>query len=68
MNLIQLTSWQACLKKTKVELEFLTDINIFLMVENRIRGISMSCSTQETANIRTIMILAKNLHNSNIET
>ena len=31
-------AWQACLKKTEVELEFLTDADILLMVEKGIRG------------------------------
>ena len=31
-------AWQAALKKTKVNLELLTDIDMLLMVENRIRG------------------------------
>ena len=31
-------AWQACLKKTKVELESLTNIDMLLMVENGIRG------------------------------
>ena len=30
--------WQACLRKTRVELELLTDIGILLMVEKGIRG------------------------------
>ena len=30
--------WQAALKKTKVKLDILTDINILLMVEKGIRG------------------------------
>ena len=30
--------WQACLKKTKVKLELLTDIDMLLMVEKGIRG------------------------------
>ena len=30
--------WQAALKKTEVKLELLTDINMLLMVEKRIRG------------------------------
>ena len=32
-------AWQACLKKTKVELELLTDIDMLLMVEKGTRGI-----------------------------
>ena len=31
-------AWQACLKKTKVELELLTDYDMLLMVEEGIRG------------------------------
>ena len=31
-------AWKACLKKTKVELELLTDNDMLLMVENGIRG------------------------------
>ena len=31
-------AWQACLKKTKVKLEWLTDIGMLLMVEKRTRG------------------------------
>ena len=31
-------AWQACLKKTKVESELLTDINMSLMAEKVIRG------------------------------
>ena len=31
-------SWQACLKKTKVKLELLTDIDMLIMVEKGIRG------------------------------
>ena len=31
-------AWQACLKKTKVELELLTDYDIILMTEKGIRG------------------------------
>ena len=31
-------AWQACLKKTKVKLELLTDIDMLLMVEKGTRG------------------------------
>ena len=31
-------AWQACLKKTEVKLEFLTDVDMLLMVEKGIRG------------------------------
>ena len=31
-------SWQACLKKTKVELELITDFDMLLMIEKGIRG------------------------------
>ena len=31
-------AWQAALKKTKVKLDLLTDINMLLMVEKGIRG------------------------------
>ena len=31
-------AWQACLKKTEVKLELLTDVGMLLMVEKRIRG------------------------------
>ena len=31
-------TWQACLKKTEVKLELLTDTNMLLMIEEGIRG------------------------------
>ena len=46
MNLIQPTfyqhqdynTWQVCFKKTKIELELLTDTDMLLMVEKEIKG------------------------------
>ena len=44
-------AWQAALKKTKVKLDLLTDIDMLLMVENGIRvGISHSIYRFEKAN------------------
>ena len=37
-------AWQACLKKTKVKLELLTDVDMLLVVEKGIRG-GISCNT-----------------------
>ena len=31
-------SWQACLKNTEIKLELLTDYDMMLMIEKRIRG------------------------------
>ena len=44
-------AWQACLKKTKVELELLTDIDMLLMIEKEIRrGICQSIHRYAKAN------------------
>ena len=44
-------AWQACLKKTKVKLELLTDVDMLLMVEKGIRGgICNTIYTHEKAN------------------
>jgi len=43
--------WQAALKFTGMQLELITDLDIFLMVESAIReGISMVCNRLATAN------------------
>ena len=36
-------AWQACLKKTNVELELLTDYDMLLMVEEGYKGRNLSC-------------------------
>ena len=44
-------AWQACLKKTKVKLELLTDIDMLLMVEKEIRdGICQAIHRHAKAN------------------
>ena len=35
---VAVLTWQAALKKTKVKLDFLTDIHVLLMIEKVIRG------------------------------
>ena len=41
-------SWQACLKKTEVELELLTDLDKLLMLEKGIRGGMMKTVKKDT--------------------
>ena len=38
-------AWRACLKRTEVKLELLTDIDILLMVEKGTRGGIYTCNT-----------------------
>ena len=62
-------AWQAFLKKTNVKLELLTDYDILLMVEERIRGgICHSIHRYAKANNKYMktMIKIKNLHTFNI--
>ena len=59
--------WQATLKKTKVKLELLTDIDIFLMVEKGIRGgLCHSINRYAKNKYIKIMIKIRNLHILNI--
>ena len=36
------SAWKACLKKTEVELELVTNVDMLLMIEKGIRGIHKS--------------------------
>ena len=56
--------WQAVLKKTKVKLELLTDIDMLLMVEKVIRGgicNAIHRYAKANKNIRKIIMKIKNL-------
>ena len=61
-------AWQACLKKTKVELELLTDVNTLLMVEKGIRdGICHAIYRYEKANNKYMKNYDKNKESSYIQ-
>ena len=61
-------AWEACFKKTRVELELLTDIHMLLMVENGISQGEVEFFKQhigmlkQTINIWMIMIKTLNHH------
>ena len=58
-------SWQACLKKTKVNLELLTDIDMLLMFESGIRGrMCQSIHTYTKANNKYMKNYDKNIVSS----
>ena len=60
-------AWQACLKKTKVELELLTDIDMVLMIEKGIRsGICQATHSYAKANDKNIKNYDKNIESSYI--
>ena len=64
-------AWQACLKKTNVKLELLTDYDMLLMVEEGIRGgichaIHRLAKANNKSMIKITMIKIKNLHTFNI--
>ena len=61
-------AWQACLKKTKVELELLTDIDMLLMVEKETRGgICQAIHRYAKANNKYMKNYDKNNESSYIE-
>ena len=61
-------AWQACLKKTNVELELLTDYEMLLMVEERIRGgICHSIHRYAKTNNKYMKDYNKNIESSYIQ-
>ena len=61
-------AWQACLKKTNVELELLTDYDMLLMVEEGIRGgICHSIHRYAKANNKYMKYYNKNIESSYIQ-
>ena len=61
-------AWQGCLQKTKVELELLTDYDMLLMVEKRIRGgICHAIHRHAKANNKYIKNYDKNKESSFIQ-
>ena len=61
-------AWQACLKKTGVELDLLTDIDMLLMVENGIwGGICQATYRYAKANNKYMNNYDKNFESSYIE-
>ena len=61
-------AWQACLKKTEVELELLTDVNMLLMVEKEIReGIYYAIHRYTKANHKYMKNYDRNNESSYIQ-
>ena len=61
-------AWQACLKKTNVELELLTDYDMLLMVEEGVRGgICHSIHRYTKANNKCMKDYNKNIESSYIQ-
>ena len=61
-------AWQACLKKTSIKLELLTDYDMLLMVEEGIRGgICHSIHRYAKANNKYMKNYIENVESSNIQ-
>ena len=61
-------SWQACLKKTNVKLELLTDIDMLLMFEKGIRGgISQAITKYAKTNNKYMKTYNKNIKSSYVQ-
>ena len=61
-------AWQACLKKTEVKLELLTDYDMILMIEKGIRGgICQATHRYAKANNKYMKNYNKNIESSYIE-
>ena len=61
-------AWQACLKKTGVKLELITDYDMLLMIEKGIRsGICQATHRYTKANNKYMKNYDKNIESSNIE-
>ena len=61
-------AWEACLKKTKVKLELLTDVGMILMFEAGIRGgISKATHKYATANKKYMKNYNKNIPSSYLQ-
>ena len=61
-------AWKACLKKTKVELELLTDYDMILMIEKGIRGgICQATHRYAKANNKYMKNYNKNIESSYIQ-
>ena len=60
-------AWQACLKKTDIELELLTDFDMLLMVEEGIRGGIWNINRYAKANNKYMKIYNNNKESSYIQ-
>ena len=60
-------AWQACLKKTRIRLELLTDIDMLLMIEKGTRGgICQAIHRYAKTNNKYMKNYDKNIESSNV--